>query len=111
MEEPDRLEFGALIASAGELYGRELSAAAIDLWWRLCRPIPLDGFRRQLARVREGLEGIPEPDESTVALSRRSGEIDVDLEVIAGAADPETVSWCETRERSVALRASVAIRG
>jgi ATP-dependent DNA helicase DinG len=66
----------------------------------------LDGFRRQLARVREGLEGIPEPDESTVALSRRSGEIDVDLEVIAGAADPETVSWCETRERSVALRAS-----
>ncbi len=66
----------------------------------------LDGFRRQLARVREGLEGIPEPDESTVALSRRSGEIEIDLQVIVGAADPETVSWCETRERSVALRAS-----
>jgi ATP-dependent DNA helicase DinG len=66
----------------------------------------IDGFRRQLARVREGLEGIPEPDESTVALSRRSGEIEIDLGVIVGAADPETVSWCETRERSVALRAS-----
>jgi ATP-dependent DNA helicase DinG len=66
----------------------------------------LDVFRRQLARVREGLEGIPEPDESTVALSRRSGEIEVDLQVIVGSADPETVSWCETRERSVALRSS-----
>ncbi|HEY7818509.1 MAG TPA: helicase C-terminal domain-containing protein, partial [Vicinamibacteria bacterium] len=66
----------------------------------------IDSFRRQLARVREGLEGIPEPDESTVALSRRSGEIEIDLGVIVGAADPETVSWCETRERSVALRAS-----
>ncbi|HJS74821.1 MAG TPA: helicase C-terminal domain-containing protein [Vicinamibacteria bacterium] len=66
----------------------------------------VDGFRRQLARVREGLEGIPEPDESTVALSRRCGEIEIDLEVIVGASDPETVSWCETRERSVALRSS-----
>jgi ATP-dependent DNA helicase DinG len=66
----------------------------------------VDGFRRQLLRVREGLEGMPEPDESTVALSRRAGEIDVDLEVIVGAADPEAVSWCETRERSVALRSS-----
>jgi len=66
----------------------------------------VDGFRRQLSRVREGLEGIPEPDESTVALSRRASEIDVDLEVIVGAADPEAVSWCEKRERSTALRSS-----
>jgi ATP-dependent DNA helicase DinG len=66
----------------------------------------VDGFRRQLSRIREGLEGIPEPDESTVALSRRASEIDVDLEVIVSAADPEAVSWCERRERSVALRSS-----
>ena len=65
-----------------------------------------DLFRRQLSRVREGLEGIPEPDESSVALSRRAGEIDIDLEVIVSAADPEAVSWCERRERSVALRSS-----
>jgi ATP-dependent DNA helicase DinG len=66
----------------------------------------VDGFRRQLSRVREGLEGMPEPDESTVALARRASEIDVDLEVIVSAADPEAVSWCERRERSVALRSS-----
>jgi len=66
----------------------------------------IDRFRRQLARIREGLEGIPEPDESTVALSRRAGELDIDLQVIVGAADPEAVSWCEKRERSVALRSS-----
>jgi ATP-dependent DNA helicase DinG len=66
----------------------------------------VDVFRRQLTRIREGLEGIPEPDESTVALSRRAGEIDIDLEVIVSAADPQAVSWCERRERSVALRSS-----
>ncbi len=66
----------------------------------------IDGFRRQLARVREGLEGIPDPDEVTVSLSRRAGEIGIDLEVIVGAADPEAVSWCEKRERSVALRSA-----
>jgi len=66
----------------------------------------IDGFRRQLSRIREGLEGIPDPDESTVALSRRAGEIEIDLEVIVSAADPEAVSWCERRERSVALRSS-----
>jgi ATP-dependent DNA helicase DinG len=66
----------------------------------------IDVFRRQLSRIREGLEAIPEPDESTVALSRRAGEIDIDLEVVVSAADPEAVSWCERRERSVALRSS-----
>ncbi len=66
----------------------------------------IDRFRRELARIREGLEGIPDPDDSTVALSRRAGEIDIDLQVIVGAADPEAVSWCERRERSVALRSS-----
>jgi ATP-dependent DNA helicase DinG len=66
----------------------------------------LDVFRRQLARIREGLDGIPEPDESTVALTRRAGEMEIDLDVIVGAADPQAVSWCEMRERSVALRSS-----
>jgi ATP-dependent DNA helicase DinG len=66
----------------------------------------LDAFRRQLARIREELEGIPEPDEMTVALTRRAGEIEIDLGVIVGAADPQAVSWCEMRERSVALRSS-----
>ncbi|HEY7698027.1 MAG TPA: helicase C-terminal domain-containing protein, partial [Vicinamibacteria bacterium] len=66
----------------------------------------LDVFRRQLVRIREGLEGIPEPDESTVALTRRAGEIEIDLGLIVGAADPQAVSWCEMRERSVALRSS-----
>ncbi len=66
----------------------------------------VDHFRRELSRVREGLEGIPEPSEATVALSRRTGEIEIDLEVIVSAADPEAVSWCERRERSVALRSS-----
>jgi ATP-dependent DNA helicase DinG len=65
-----------------------------------------DGFRRQLARVRDLLAGIPNPDESTVALLRRAGEIERDLDVILDASDPESVSWCEQRERSVALRAS-----
>lgn len=65
-----------------------------------------EGFRRQLAKLREGLSGIPNPDESTVALLRRTAEIERDLEVILDASDPESVSWCEQRERSVALRAS-----
>jgi ATP-dependent DNA helicase DinG len=66
----------------------------------------IDSFQRQLTRVREGLEGIPEPDEVSVALTRRAGEIGVDLATIVGAADPESVSWCERRERSVALRSA-----
>lgn len=65
-----------------------------------------EGFRRQLTRVRDGLAGISNPDESTVALVRRAGEIGHDLDVILDASDPESVSWCEQRERSVALRAS-----
>jgi ATP-dependent DNA helicase DinG len=65
-----------------------------------------DGFHRQLTRVRDGLAAIPGPDESTVALVRRAGEIERDLEVILDAHDPESVSWCEQRERSIALRAS-----
>jgi ATP-dependent DNA helicase DinG len=63
-------------------------------------------FCGQLVQVRDGLEGMPDPDEATVALLRRAGEMEVDLGVIVGAADPESVSWCERRERSVALRSS-----
>ncbi|MGH9336405.1 MAG: ATP-dependent DNA helicase, partial [Vicinamibacteria bacterium] len=63
----------------------------------------LDGLRRQLWRVRERLEAIPEPDESTTSLARRASEIEHDLEIIVSAADPESVSWCEQRERSVSL--------
>jgi ATP-dependent DNA helicase DinG len=66
----------------------------------------IDHFRRELSRVMEAIEAMPDADDSTVALSRRAGEIQIDLEVIVGAADPEAVSWCELRERSVALRSS-----
>lgn len=60
----------------------------------------------QLARVRADLGGIPKPDDVTVALVRRSGEIALDLETILRASDPESVSWCEIRERSIALHSS-----
>jgi ATP-dependent DNA helicase DinG len=42
----------------------------------------------------------------TVALGRRAGEIRSELERILTASDPESVSWCEQRERSVVLRSS-----
>ena len=63
-------------------------------------------FLKQLAKVRTNLGAIPKPDEATVALVRRAGEIALDLETILDAADPEAVSWCESRERSIALRSS-----
>ena len=63
-------------------------------------------FLKQLAKVRTHLGAIPKPDEATVALVRRAGEIALDLETILDAADPEAVSWCESRERSIALRSS-----
>lgn len=63
-------------------------------------------FLKQLAKVRTGLGAIPNPDDTTVALARRGGEIEVDLQTILDANDPEAVSWCESRERSMALRSS-----
>lgn len=63
-------------------------------------------LRDQLERIAEHLKAIPEADETTVALCRRSAEIRFDLERILTAHDPESVSWCEQRERSVVLRSS-----
>ncbi|HXV60851.1 MAG TPA: ATP-dependent DNA helicase [Vicinamibacteria bacterium] len=63
-------------------------------------------FNSQLQRVRSDLETIPKPDEISIALVRRASELIVDLETILDSADPETVSWCETRERSIALRSA-----
>jgi ATP-dependent DNA helicase DinG len=63
-------------------------------------------FRKQLERIRTGLAAIPNPDESTLALARRAGAIETELETILTVADPESVSWCELRDRSRALRAS-----
>ena len=60
----------------------------------------------RLEQVGASLKTIPEPDESTVALGRRSEEIAFDLKRILEATEPETVSWCEQRERSVVLRSS-----
>ena len=65
-----------------------------------------DSLREQIGRLSVDLKGIPEPDESTVALARRSAEILFDLERILSNSDPESVSWCEMRERSVVLRCS-----
>ena len=65
-----------------------------------------NAFVKEITKVRSELSGIPKPDEATVALSRRSGEIELDLLSILAASDPEAVSWCEQRERSVALRSS-----
>ncbi len=63
-------------------------------------------FLKQLAKVRTGLGAIPNPNEASVALARRAGEIELDLQTILDAADPEAVSWCESRERSIALWSS-----
>jgi len=63
-------------------------------------------FLKELAAVRAQLGGIPDPDESTVALVRRASEIEHDLTSVLTSNDPEVVSWCEQRERSVALRSS-----
>ena len=63
-------------------------------------------FLKQLAKVRTGLGAIPNPDDVSVALARRAGEIEVDLQTILDATNPEAVSWCESRERSIALRSS-----
>ncbi len=60
----------------------------------------------RLEQVGALLKTIPEPDESTVALCRRSAEIALELKRILEASDPEAVSWCEQRERSVVLRSS-----
>ncbi len=65
-----------------------------------------NAFVKEITKVRSELSGIPKPDEATIALSRRSGEIELDLLSILAASDPEAVSWCEQRERSVALRSS-----
>ncbi|TDI47048.1 MAG: DEAD/DEAH box helicase [Acidobacteria bacterium] len=65
-----------------------------------------DSFVKELAKVRSELSGIPTPDEVTVSLSRRASEIEMDLLSILAASDPEAVSWCDQRERSVALRSS-----
>ena len=59
-----------------------------------------------IERVASDLKGIPKPDERTIALARRSAEILFELEPILTAADPDSVSWCERRERSVVLRSS-----
>jgi len=64
------------------------------------------GFLKELGKLQQGLGAMPNPDETTLALSRRAGEVEVDLETILSAADPESVSWCESRERSLSLRSS-----
>jgi ATP-dependent DNA helicase DinG len=66
----------------------------------------LSGLRTELAKLRDGLAAIPDPDERSVALLRRAGEIENDLETILAANDPEAVSWCEQRDRSLVLRSS-----
>ncbi|MFQ5792963.1 MAG: ATP-dependent DNA helicase, partial [Acidobacteriota bacterium] len=65
-----------------------------------------EGLRGQLEKVAGDLKGIPNPDESAVALMRRTAEILFELEMILSASDPSSVSWCERRERSVVLRSS-----
>ncbi len=63
-------------------------------------------LRQELQRVESSVKSMPSPDEATVALCRRAAEISFDLDRILSASDPESVSWCEIRERSVALRSS-----
>ena len=63
-------------------------------------------FDTELKTLRAGLGAIPDPDENTVALARRAGEVEVDLHSVLEVVDPESVSWCESRERSVALRSA-----
>lgn len=63
-------------------------------------------FTKHLQTVRSELAAIPNPDESTLALARRAAAIETELETILTVADPESVSWCELRDRSRALRAS-----
>ncbi len=63
-------------------------------------------FTKHLQAVRSELAAIPNPDESTLALARRAAAIETELETILTVADPESVSWCELRDRSRALRAS-----
>jgi ATP-dependent DNA helicase DinG len=70
------------------------------------RVVASEELKRQLGLVAGDIKSMPDPDETTVALGRRSGEILFDLERILSASDPEAVSWCEQRERSVVLRAS-----
>lgn len=65
-----------------------------------------DKLNEALRRVRAELDTIPDPDESSIALARRASEIELDLQSILNASDPENVSWCESRERSRALRSS-----
>ena len=63
-------------------------------------------FTKCLQAVRFELAAIPNPDESTLALARRAAAIETELETILTVADPESVSWCEVRQRSQVLRAS-----
>jgi ATP-dependent DNA helicase DinG len=70
------------------------------------RVLAHEKLQRQLGIVIDDIKGMPEPDETTVALGRRAGEIRSELERILTASDPESVSWCEQRERSVVLRSS-----
>jgi ATP-dependent DNA helicase DinG len=63
-------------------------------------------FTKHLQTVRSELTAIPNPDESTLALARRAAAIETELETILTVADPESVSWCELRDRSRAFRAS-----
>jgi ATP-dependent DNA helicase DinG len=65
-----------------------------------------ESLREQIGHLASDLKALPQPDESTVALARRSAEIQFDLERILASSDPESVSWCEQRERSVVLRSS-----
>jgi len=65
-----------------------------------------DVLSREISRTAEGIRSMPKPDEVTVALARRAAQVGVDLSRILGASDPDAVSWCEQRERSVALRSS-----
>ncbi len=63
-------------------------------------------LRQEIQSVASELKAIPSPDEITVALGRRAAEILFDLDRIHSASDPESVSWCELRERAVVLRSS-----
>jgi ATP-dependent DNA helicase DinG len=61
---------------------------------------------RELQRMAAGIKALPKPDEVSLALLRRSAALGADLSCIVEASDPDAVSWCEQRERSVALRSS-----
>jgi len=98
MRDDERSRFVEALRAVFEVYGRDLSGQAVELWCRMMAPYPLDAVQRALQSHLQSSVYVPKPADVIGLLQARDGRPDADeaWEIALQAMDEDaTVVWTE----------------